>query len=120
METIVPISGFDKGRLNLPFHVRFAKNEETFAGIGIVKPMTLTDKMLILADEKQVLCIYPYRDSDRTKITDGTRNVLIVGYGAKETAEQQLTEAVETTLAYIKLVSDGEAEITKVFSSTPK
>jgi DNA/RNA-binding domain of Phe-tRNA-synthetase-like protein len=119
-KTIIPISGFDKDRLNPPFHVRFAKNGETFLGIGMVKPVTLTDKMLVLADEKQVLCIYPYRDSDYTKITGQTRNMLIVGYGAQETAEQQLTEAIEKTLAYVKLVSSGETEIIKVFSSTPK
>jgi len=120
MKTIIPISGFDKDRLNPPFHVRFAKNGETFMGIGIGKSMALTDNMLVLTDEKQVLCIYPYRDSDYTKITGQTQNVLIVGYGAQETTEQQLTEAIEATLAYIKLVSCGEAEIIKVFSSTPK
>jgi DNA/RNA-binding domain of Phe-tRNA-synthetase-like protein len=120
MKTIIPISGFDKDRLNPPFHVQFAKNGETFMGIGMVKPMALTGKMLVLGDERQVLCIYPYRDSDYTKITERTRNVLVVGYGAQEITEQQLTEAVETTLAYIKLVSSGETEIIKVFSSTHK
>jgi DNA/RNA-binding domain of Phe-tRNA-synthetase-like protein len=119
-KTIIPISGFDKDRLNPPFHVRFAENGETFMGIGMVKPMTLTDKILVLADERQVLCIYPYRDSEYTKITEQARNVLIVGYGAPKITEQQLTEAVETTLACIKLVSGGETEIIKVFSSTPK
>jgi DNA/RNA-binding domain of Phe-tRNA-synthetase-like protein len=120
MKTIIPISGFDKDRLNPPFHVQFAKNGETFMGIDMVKPMALTGKMLVLADEKQALCIYPYRDSDYTKITERTRNVLVLGYGAQEITEQQLTEAVETTLAYIKLVSSGETEIIKVFSSTHK
>ena len=120
VKTIIPISGFDKDCLNPPFLVRFAKNGEAFTGIGMSKPMALTDTMLVLADEKQVLCIYPYRDSDYTKITGWTRNVLIVGYGAQETTEQQLTEAVETTLAYIKLVSSGETEMVKVFSSTSK
>jgi len=82
--------------------------------------MTLTDKMLVLADEKQVLCIYPYRDADNTKITERTRNVLVVAYGAPRITEQQLNEAVESTLSYIKLVSNGETEAIKVFSSTPK
>jgi len=120
MKTIIPISGFDKDCLNPPFQIRFAENGETFTGIGMSKPMTLTDKMLVLANEKQVLCIYPYRDSDHTKIAGHTRNVLIVGYGALGITEQQLTEAVETTLAYIKLVSDGETEKVKVFNSTRK
>jgi DNA/RNA-binding domain of Phe-tRNA-synthetase-like protein len=120
MKTIIPISGFDKDCLNPPFQVRFAKDGETFTGIGMSKHMALTDKMLVLADEKQVLCIYPYRDLDYTKITGQTRNVLIVGYGAPGITEKQLSEAVETTLSYIKLVSDGETEMVKVFSSTLK
>jgi len=120
MRTIIPISGFDKDRLNPPFQIRFARNGEAFIGIGMSKPMALMDKMLVLADEKQVLCIYPYRDSDYTKINDQTRNVLIVGYGAPEITEKQLSEAVETTLSYIKIVSGGEIEMIKVFSSTHK
>jgi len=120
MKTIIPISGFDKGCLNPPFQVRFAKDGEAFTGIGMSKPMALMDKMLVLADAKQVLCIYPYRDLDYTKITEKTRNVLAVGYGASGVIEKQLSEAVETTLSYIKLVSDGEVEMVKVFSSTPK
>ena len=120
MKTVIPISGFDKDCLNLPFEVRFAKDGETFTGIGMSKPMGLMDNMLVLADEKQVLCIYPYRDLDYTKITLQTRNVLIVGYGASGITEKQLGEAVEATLSYIKLVSGGETEMIKVFSSTPK
>ena len=118
MKTIIPISGFDRDRLNPPFQVRFAKNDEAFTGIGMSKPMALADKMLVLADEKQILCIYPYRDLDYTKITEQTRNVLIIGYGASGITGKQLGEAVETTLSYIKLVSDGETEMVRVFSST--
>jgi DNA/RNA-binding domain of Phe-tRNA-synthetase-like protein len=72
--------------------------------------------MLVLADEKQVLSIYPYRDSDHTKITEKTQDVLVVGYGAPEIAQEQLRKAVETTLSYIKLVSGGETGMIKVFS----
>jgi len=118
MKTIIPISGFDKDRINPLFQVRFARNGEVFTGIGMSKPLTLTDKMLVLADEKQVLCIYPYRDSNYTKITGKTQNVLIVGYGASGIIDEQLKEAVKTTLSYIQLVSDGETRIIKVFSST--
>jgi DNA/RNA-binding domain of Phe-tRNA-synthetase-like protein len=118
MQTIIPISGFDRDRLKEPFQVRFAKNGEAFTGIGMNKPLSLTDNMLVLADETQVLCIYPYRDSDSTKIGEQTKNALMVGYGAPGIAEQQLMGAVEKTLEYIKLVSGGKIEMIKVFSST--
>jgi DNA/RNA-binding domain of Phe-tRNA-synthetase-like protein len=120
MKTIIPISGFDMNRLDPPFQVRFAKNGEAFTGIGMSKPMALTERMLVLADRKQVLCIYPYRDSDHTKIAVQTRNALIIGYGTPGVSEEKLTEAVETALAYIEQVSGGEAETIRVFSSTVK
>jgi len=114
MQTIIPISGFDKDRLNPPFHVRFAENE-TFTGIGMDKPMLLTKKMLVLTDEKQVLCVYPYRDSDHTKITLQTRNAVIIGYGAPRISQEWLKAAIERTLEYIKRVSGGEIETLAVF-----
>jgi len=120
MKTIIPISGFDKEKLNPPFDARFAKDGETFIGIGMTKPTTLTDNMLVLADKKRVLCIYPHLDSDHTKITEQTRNVLVVGYGAPGITEQQLKEAVETTLSYIKQGAGGEIETIKVFNLTSK
>ena len=115
MKTIIPISGFDSNRLNPPFQVRFARNNETFTGIGMTKPMPLADKLLVLADQKQVLCIYPYRDSGHTKISMETRNITVVGYGAPGIAEDQLKEAVETTLSYVRQVAGGEVETIRVF-----
>ncbi|MEM3596679.1 MAG: phenylalanine--tRNA ligase beta subunit-related protein [Candidatus Bathyarchaeia archaeon] len=120
MQTIIPISGFDKDCLKPPFHVRFARNGETFTGIGMAKPISLTEKMLVLADERQVLCVYPYRDCDSTKITVQTRNVLVVAYGAPEISIELLKNATETTLSYIKQVAGGEIEAIKVFSAATK
>ena len=117
MQTIVPISGFDEERLRPPFHLRFAKNE-AFTGIGMDKPMLQTERMLVLTDEKQVLCIYPYRDSDHSKITLQTQNAVIIGYGAPGISQEQLKEAVEITLEYIKRVSGGEKETLKIFTKS--
>lgn len=113
MQTIIPISGFDRDCLNPPFHIRFAKNE-TFTGIGMTEPILLTDKMLVLTDEKQVLCVYPDRDSDYTKITAQTEHAVIIGYGAPRIGQEQLKEAVERTLEYIKRISCGEIETVKI------
>jgi DNA/RNA-binding domain of Phe-tRNA-synthetase-like protein len=114
MQTIIPISGFDRDRLNPPFHIRFAKNE-AFTGIGMNKPILLTEKMLVLTDEKQALGIYPYRDSDNTKITLQTQGAITVGYGAPRIGQEQLKGAIERTLEYIKRVSGGEIEKVKIF-----
>ncbi|MEM4701246.1 MAG: phenylalanine--tRNA ligase beta subunit-related protein [Candidatus Bathyarchaeia archaeon] len=120
MKTIIPISGFDRGALHPPFNVRFAEKGEAFAGIGMEKPMALKSNMLVFADTIRVLCIYPHRDADQTKITPETKKILLVAYGAPGITHQQLEEAVKTALEYIKVCCGGEIEMIKVFSATPK
>jgi DNA/RNA-binding domain of Phe-tRNA-synthetase-like protein len=82
------------------------------------KPMPLEEKMLVLSDERQVLCIYPYRDADLTKITMRTQSVMIIGYGAPGITNKQLEKTIQTTLAYIKQVAHGETGLEKVFNSS--
>jgi DNA/RNA-binding domain of Phe-tRNA-synthetase-like protein len=116
MKTMIPISGFDADRLKPPLQVRFADNE-AFTGIGTDKPTLLTDKTLVLADMQRVLCIYPYRDSDYSKITLDTRNVMITAYGSPGITENQLKSAAQTTLSYIEQTSEGKATAAKVYSA---
>ena len=115
LKTIIPLSGFDLKLLKLPLHLRFSRENEEFLGIGMQKPIKLKSNMLVLADETQILCIYPHRDADATKITADTKEVMIVGYGAPGISEQQLQSAVETAISFIKMTSGGEAEAIKVF-----
>jgi len=118
LRTIVPISGFDCDCIAPPFQVRFARNGEVFAGIGMKAPISLTEKILVLADRKQVLCIYPYRDSDKTKITMETKNATVVGYGAPGISQNQLREAVTAALSLIKQSSGGEIESIEVYQNS--
>ena len=115
LKTIIPLSGFDLKLLKLPLHLRFSRENEEFLGIGMQKPIKLKSNMLVLADETQILCMYPHRDADATKITANTKEVMIVGYSAPGISEQQLQSAVETAVSFIKMTSGGEAEAIKVF-----
>jgi DNA/RNA-binding domain of Phe-tRNA-synthetase-like protein len=117
-KTMVPMSGFDRDRIAPPLQVRFARNGEAFTGIGMKAPISLKENMLVLADKKQVLCIYPYRDSDKTKITLETTNATIVGYGAPGILQNQLREAVTTALSLIKQSSGGKIESIEVFQNS--
>jgi len=120
LKTIIPLSGFDLSLTTPPLCVRFSKTSEEFHGIGMTAPVKLTEGMLVLADTKRVVCIYPHRDADATKITAETKNVLVIGYGALGIGQRQLTEAVETALTFITQTSGGKIEIARVFSSSRK
>jgi DNA/RNA-binding domain of Phe-tRNA-synthetase-like protein len=119
LETIIPLSGFDHDLISPPLEIRFSNEQDEFKGIGMDKPAKFQEKVLLVADKKQILCVYPYRDADTTKITDKTRNVLIIGYGAPSISQNQLVEAVEKASTYIVTVAGGEKETVKVFQSSP-
>jgi len=117
LKTIIPLSGFDLDTLHLPLCVRFSRQNEEFHGIGMDTPKKLADKMLVLADGKRIVCIYPYRDAEVTKITEKTKNVVVVGYGAPKIHQNELTNAVETALSFIQQTSGGKIETVSVFKS---
>ena len=119
LETIIPLSGFDHDLVSPPLEIRFSNEQDEFKGIGMDKSARFSEKVLLVTDKKQILCVYPYRDADTTKITDKTRNVLIVGYGAPNISQSRLAEAVEKALTYIATVAGGEKETVKVFQSSP-
>ncbi|MEM2102263.1 MAG: phenylalanine--tRNA ligase beta subunit-related protein [Candidatus Bathyarchaeia archaeon] len=120
LETIIPLSGFDLDKIKPPLRIRFSNEADEFRGIGMSSPVKLITKVLLVADENQILCIYPYRDADATKITEQTRNVLIIGYGAPTIPENQLVSAVEKALTYIENVAGGVKETVNVFLSSPQ
>ena len=118
LKTIIPLSGYDLDIVFPPIVIRFSRENDVFQGIGMPSPVKLERKMLLLTDQKRILCIYPYRDSDATKITSRTKNVLIVGYGAPKIENEKLEEAVSTALELIKRVAGGIIEGTELHTCT--
>jgi len=117
LETIIPLSGFDLDKIKPPLKIRFSNETDEFRGIGMGAPMKLIKKVLLMANENQIISIYPYRDADATKITEKTRNVLIIGYGAPTITKNQLVNAVEKALTYIENAAGGVKETVNVFTS---
>jgi DNA/RNA-binding domain of Phe-tRNA-synthetase-like protein len=115
METIIPLSGFDLDLVSPPLEIRFSNERDEFTGIGMNRPIKFPRKALLVADTKQILCVYPYRDADRTKINTKTRSVLIVSYGAPNIGKDRLVDAVERALTYIESAAGGVRERVNVF-----
>ena len=45
------------------------------------RPVVLQKNQVIMTDAEQIIAIYPYRDSDTTKVTQKTRNIRIITCG---------------------------------------
>ncbi|MBN1160229.1 MAG: hypothetical protein JXA43_03315 [Candidatus Diapherotrites archaeon] len=108
VETKITLGVYDKGVITGELTVRFAKQGEKFLGIGMDAPIELTGNELVLADKEKIISIYPYRDSNVTKVSDKTKNLIIVAYGVPGISLADLEKAVKKVEQEIRKCTDCE------------
>ena len=101
IETLVPIGIYDADKIVGNVTLRLANSNEEFIDISHAKH-TLQGKEIVLSDGNGVMHVFPYRDSLRTRVTDQTKKIMIVGCGISG-IEQGLTKlAVDRTIELIR------------------
>ena len=99
----VPLAAFDADALaGSTLRMRFAKPGEEFLGIGMDKPRRLSGHEVVVEDSRGLVAIYPYRDAERTKVTEKTRRVLLMVCGAPGVPDEVLDLAERLAVDYIR------------------
>jgi len=83
-ETHVAIAAFDLSRVDESALVmRRAVAGEAFHGIGMSSPVQLRGVEIVIEDEssQRLIAVYPYRDSDDSKVTEESGDVLLMMCG---------------------------------------
>ncbi|MDI9632518.1 MAG: phenylalanine--tRNA ligase beta subunit-related protein [Methanolinea sp.] len=106
-ESGVPIAAFDADRLEGELSMRFARDGELFLGIGMEKPLVLRRNQLVVVDGESIVAVYPYRDSDGTKVTRETENVHIVSCGAPGVPRELVAGAFRLCAEYLEMFTGG-------------
>ena len=109
-ETFVSFGAYDLDKIKTPLMFDLAKEGEEFYGIGMEKPKILTGKEVVLRDSEGIINVYPYRDSERTKVREDTKNVLIIGAGVPGLDKEILVRATERVIEYVKRLAGGKEE----------
>ena len=109
MKTEIAIATFDIDELNGELTMRYAREGEEFLGIGMSKPIKLSGREIVISDEEKLLAIYPYRDAEEAKVTEKTRNVLLIFCGVPGIPLQRLTEAKKLTFDFVTRFCGGIA-----------
>ena len=91
----ISMSTYNAKKIKGTLKVSFAGRGTLFSGIG-EKRMSLGGKEVVLRDDKQVLCVYPYRDADATKVTKKAKEIILVGYGVPGIGKEDVLGAVES------------------------
>ncbi len=84
VETSVAIAAFELPTVHEgSLLMRRAVAGESFYGIGMLSPDSLTGKEVVIEDEEsqKIIAVYPYRDSDDSKVTEKTTGVLFMMCG---------------------------------------
>jgi DNA/RNA-binding domain of Phe-tRNA-synthetase-like protein len=104
VQTSIAIAAFDGERVNVDsLMMRRAAKDEPFYGIGMDSPGLLTGVEVAIEDmvSHNLVAVYPYRDSEASKITERTTDVLFVMCGVPGIETSSLEEACELTNEYV-------------------
>lgn len=112
----IPIAAFDRDRLEGELSLRFARTQERFSGIGMSEPVSLTPNQVVMTDARQIIAVYPYRDSEETKVTPVTRNIHIVTCGVPGIGPEKLFTAYRTCVRYLEEFSGGTGSEPRLYS----
>jgi len=108
IETEIAIAAFDADKLRGNLTMRYAEKDEEFLGIGMKEPLSLQGGEIIISDEEKMVAIYPYRDAEETKVTEATRNVLLLFCGVPGISRDHLYEATKVASEFIARFCNGK------------
>lgn len=111
IKSCISIGAFDVARVKGDLVLRLARKGEEFTGIGMEKPIVLEGNEAVVSDSEKLIAIYPYRDADETKVTEKTRDVLLLICGAPGISEEVLEDAARVTTDYVTRFCGGEGRL---------
>lgn len=111
IKTEIALAAFDADKLKGTLLMRIAEVGEEFMGIGMSKPMVLQGGEVVVSDEENLVAVYPHRDAEGTKVTEQTRNVLLLICGVPGISEETLRNAANVAIEFITRFCGGEGGI---------
>lgn len=98
----IPIGLIDMVKTEGDLVIRVAEKGEVFQRIG-GEEMTCRGREIVLSDNIGIVCYgFAIHDSERTKVTAGSRKVLLLHYGTSFVTNQLLMEASNTTIEMVR------------------
>lgn len=108
IKTEIALAAFNRNELQGNLLMRTAGKGEGFLGIGMSEPMELKGGEIVISDEEKLIAVYPYRDAERSKVSDATRNILLLVCGVPGIDKEILMNAGETAVEFVTRFCGGE------------
>ena len=105
----MPAGGDDMEKVDGDVTLRFAVGDEPFTALNSQERETAKEGEVVYADSKEVLCRrWNWRECDKTKMTEDTKDVILVVEALPPVTREELEEVVEDLSRLITEYCGGE------------
>jgi len=112
LKHLVPVGGDDTGKVEGDIQLKFARGDEPFTPLNSEETETPKQGEVIYADSKEVLCRrWNWRECDKTKMTEDTKEVLLVVEGLLPVTKEEVQRIIEELGTLISKYCSGETRI---------
>ncbi len=108
---LVPAGGDDTTKVDGDIVLRFARGDEPFTALNSDETETVKDGEVVYVDDKEVLCRrWNWRECDKTKMTEETRDVVLVVEGLPPVTKQEILGILDDFRQLVIKYCGGEEE----------
>ena len=109
LKYIIPVGGEDLAKVKGDLVLDFARGDEPFVRLGGTENESPLSGEVVYKDEEGVLCRrWNWREADRTKLTEDTKNAVIVVEGLLPIQKETIETATKELADLIKKYCGGE------------
>jgi len=108
---MVPVGGDDIDKVQGDIILKFAKGDEKFVEFNSQEIKNPRPGEVVYMDDKEVLCRrWNWRECDKTKMTEETKNVCLVVEGLPPVTKEEIEKIICELANLIKKFCDGKTE----------
>lgn len=111
LKHMIPVGGDDTDKVNGNIELTFAKGDENFTELNSDETKNPKEGEVIYRDDKDVLCRrWNWRECEKSKMTELTKNVVIVVEGLSPFTEEEIKEIINELSELIQKYCNGITE----------
>ncbi len=112
MKRMIPIGGDDIDKIDGDITLKFAKGDESFTQLNSKDVSNPKTGEIVYTDDKKILCRrWNWRECDKSKMTDDTKNMILVMEGLPPITEKEVRSITDELGKLIQKFCGGKIEL---------
>ncbi|MCF7871730.1 hypothetical protein K9L97_01735 [Candidatus Woesearchaeota archaeon] len=109
IKNIIPVGGDDTDKIDGNITLKFAQGDEPFTELNSEETKNPKEGEVVYVDDKEVLCRrWNWRECDKSKMTEETKNVALVVEGLPPTSREDVEKIIEELSELVQKFCGGD------------